>query len=67
MASHLEGANQGSICQPRARSTHFATCGLFSLLLFFHEGKSVSAVNEQLILHELMIFEEKKEEKLYRF
>lgn len=48
-------------------STNLATRDLFSLLIIFPKEKSVSAVNEQLIRHELMGFQEGKMEKFYGF
>lgn len=53
---------------PVKGNTSFVTHDLFALLAFFPKGKSVSAIRELLIIHELMIFfQEGEEEKLYRF
>lgn len=41
---------------PVKGNTSFVTHYLFALLAFFPKGKSVSAISELLIIHELMIF-----------
>lgn len=67
----LTGEHLPAPCQERVLlrswSTHFATQDLFPLLVFSPKEKPVSAVSEQLILHELMGFQEGKMEELYRF